>query len=147
MTHCIVCLLRINQKMFDPQLSWPVSRASSRAVTQTTDLVLQVNELQQGDFVFVVASQSSPISGGSSLTEMPGHYGVRAARMPIRPTHHLSLPAKFLTIWVSIAPVGGLSLGHKGKHLDSRDTSTVSFPSMLRFRTLYSEPTWLHIYA
>ena len=46
--------------------SWPVSRASSRAMTQTTDLVLQVKERQQGDFVFVVASQSSPISGSSS---------------------------------------------------------------------------------
>ena len=57
-------------------------------MTQTTDLVLQVKERQQGDFVFVVASQSSPISGGSGLDEIPGRYGVKAARMPIDPYHH-----------------------------------------------------------
>ena len=66
-------------------------------MTQTTDLVLQVKERQQGDFVFVVASQSSPISGGLSLDEIPGRYGVKAARMPIDPTT-IGLPAKFLKI-------------------------------------------------
>jgi hypothetical protein len=95
-----VCLLRINQKRLILKLSWPVSRASSRAMTQTTDLVLQVKERQQGGFVFCRCESIQPNFGGSSsLAEKLGRYGVNAARMPIGSTR-IGLPAKFLKIWI-----------------------------------------------
>lgn len=68
-------------------------------MTQTTDLVLQVKERQQRDFVFVLRVNPAQFRGGLSLDDIPGRYGVRAARMPIDPTT-IGLPAKFLKIWI-----------------------------------------------
>jgi hypothetical protein len=83
--------------MFDRQLSWLVSHASSRAMTLTTDLVLQVKERQQGDLYLSLRVNPAQFRAVQVLGEMPGRYGVRAARMPIGPTS-IDLSAKFLKI-------------------------------------------------
>jgi hypothetical protein len=92
-------------------------------MTRVKDLVLQVKERQQGDFVFAVASQSSPISGGPSLAEILGRYGVKAARMPGNPT----TIGPCLPSFESLDSIAGMSLGHKkASRLARRANSLIS---------------------